>query len=265
MVGEDADQLSAVVARALAEDVGVGRRDLGGDGARRRPRQGEDRPEAAGGRLRARGLRRGDAPVRGRLGRQPGRRGQLARRRCPPTSPSPSARRPGCWPRSGPRSTCSATSRASRPRPRASSRPSPGPGRGSSTRARRPRGCGPSRRQAVLAGGGVNHRIGLFDAILIKENHIALAGGLAEAVGAARAANPDLPVEVECRDLDEVAAALGTGADRLLLDNMDARRPARGGRAARRAGPAPETAPPSRPRVASTFRASAGSPRPGSR
>ena len=75
-------------------------------------------------------------------------------------------------------------------------------------------------KQAVLAGGGVNHRVGLFDAILIKENHIALAGGLAEAVGAARAANPDLPVEVECRDLDEVAAALGAGADRLLLDNM---------------------------------------------
>ncbi len=75
-------------------------------------------------------------------------------------------------------------------------------------------------KQAVLAGGGVNHRAGLFDAILIKENHIALAGGLAEAVGAARAANPDLPVEVECRDLDEVAAALGAGADRLLLDNM---------------------------------------------
>jgi nicotinate-nucleotide pyrophosphorylase (carboxylating) len=75
-------------------------------------------------------------------------------------------------------------------------------------------------KQAVLAGGGVNHRAGLFDAVLIKENHIALAGGLAEAVGAARVANPDLPVEVECRDLDEVTAALGAGADLLLLDNM---------------------------------------------
>ena len=73
---------------------------------------------------------------------------------------------------------------------------------------------------AVAAGGGVNHRMGLYDAVLIKENHIALAGGLAKAVHAARAAQPDLPVEVECRNLDEVAYALGTGADRLLLDNM---------------------------------------------
>ena len=74
---------------------------------------------------------------------------------------------------------------------------------------------------AVAAGGGVNHRIGLYDAVLIKENHIALAGGLAKAVHASRATHPDLAVEVECRNLDEVAYALGTGADRLLLDNMD--------------------------------------------
>jgi nicotinate-nucleotide pyrophosphorylase (carboxylating) len=74
---------------------------------------------------------------------------------------------------------------------------------------------------AVAAGGGCNHRMGLYDAILIKENHIALAGSLAKAVHAARTANPGLPVEVEVRDLDEAAYALGTGADRLLLDNMD--------------------------------------------
>ncbi len=74
---------------------------------------------------------------------------------------------------------------------------------------------------AVAAGGGRNHRIGLYDAFLIKENHIALAGGPAKAVLAARAAHPELPVEIEVRDLDEVAYALGTGADRLLLDNMD--------------------------------------------
>jgi len=73
---------------------------------------------------------------------------------------------------------------------------------------------------AVAAGGGQNHRMGLHDAILIKENHIALSGGLAKAVHGARAAYPDLSVEVECRNLDEVAYALGTGADRLLLDNM---------------------------------------------
>jgi nicotinate-nucleotide pyrophosphorylase (carboxylating) len=75
---------------------------------------------------------------------------------------------------------------------------------------------------AVRAGGGSNHRLGLYDAILIKENHVALAGGLAAAVEAARLAQPALPVEVECRDAAEVAAALAVGADRLLLDNMDA-------------------------------------------
>jgi nicotinate-nucleotide pyrophosphorylase (carboxylating) len=74
---------------------------------------------------------------------------------------------------------------------------------------------------AVLAGGGRNHRIGLYDAILIKENHIAMAGGLARAVHGAREAHPEMAIEVECRNLDEVSYALGTGADLLLLDNMD--------------------------------------------
>ncbi|HET9161911.1 MAG TPA: carboxylating nicotinate-nucleotide diphosphorylase [Solirubrobacterales bacterium] len=74
---------------------------------------------------------------------------------------------------------------------------------------------------AVAAGGGVNHRMGLYDAILIKENHVALAGGIAKAIHAARAAQPEMPLEIECRNLDEVAYALGAGADRLLLDNMD--------------------------------------------
>lgn len=73
---------------------------------------------------------------------------------------------------------------------------------------------------AVAAGGGINHRMGLFDAILIKENHIALAGGLAKAVHGARTAHPELAVEVEVRDVEEAAYALGTGADRLLFDNM---------------------------------------------
>jgi len=74
---------------------------------------------------------------------------------------------------------------------------------------------------AVAAGGGVNHRMGLYDAILIKENHIALAGGVAKAIYLARKAQPGLPVEVEVRNLDETAYALGVGAERLLLDNMD--------------------------------------------
>lgn len=74
---------------------------------------------------------------------------------------------------------------------------------------------------AVAAGGGQNHRMGLYDAILIKENHIALAGGVAKAIHAARTAQPEMPLEIECRNMDEVAYALGAGADRLLLDNMD--------------------------------------------
>ena len=74
---------------------------------------------------------------------------------------------------------------------------------------------------AVAAGGGRNHRIGLYDAVLIKENHVALAGGVAKAIHAARSSHPEMAVEVEVRDLEEVAYALGTGADLLLLDNMD--------------------------------------------
>lgn len=74
---------------------------------------------------------------------------------------------------------------------------------------------------AVRAGGGRNKRMGLYDAILIKENHIALAGGdLEEAVTRARAAFPDLRVEIECRNVGEVEAALASGAEHLLLDNM---------------------------------------------
>jgi nicotinate-nucleotide pyrophosphorylase (carboxylating) len=73
---------------------------------------------------------------------------------------------------------------------------------------------------AVAAGGGTNHRMGLYDAILIKENHAAVAGGVGEAVRRAREARPDLPVEVECRDLDEVRQGAEAGANRLLLDNM---------------------------------------------
>ncbi len=74
---------------------------------------------------------------------------------------------------------------------------------------------------AVRAGGGRSHRRGLDDAILVKENHIALAGGgLADAVARARAAQPSLAIEVECRNIAEVEAGLESGAERLLLDNM---------------------------------------------
>jgi nicotinate-nucleotide pyrophosphorylase (carboxylating) len=73
---------------------------------------------------------------------------------------------------------------------------------------------------AVVAGGGTSHRSGLYDAILIKENHIALAGGVGAAIERAREGYPDLPLEVECRSREEVAQALRAGAPRILLDNM---------------------------------------------
>jgi nicotinate-nucleotide pyrophosphorylase (carboxylating) len=77
---------------------------------------------------------------------------------------------------------------------------------------------------AVAAGGATNHRAGLYDAILIKENHAALAGGVGAAVRRAREAAPELPLEVECRSLAEVDEALDAGARvggfRILLDNM---------------------------------------------
>jgi nicotinate-nucleotide pyrophosphorylase (carboxylating) len=76
---------------------------------------------------------------------------------------------------------------------------------------------------AVAAGGGVNHRAGLYDAILIKENHSALAGGVGVAVRRALAARPDLPLSVEVRDGAEIDEALAAGAPRLLLDNMSPR------------------------------------------
>jgi nicotinate-nucleotide pyrophosphorylase (carboxylating) len=75
-------------------------------------------------------------------------------------------------------------------------------------------------KRAVAEGGGVNHRAGLYDAILIKENHAAAAGGVGEAVRRARAARPDLPLAVEVRDAAEIDAALAARAPRLLLDNM---------------------------------------------
>jgi len=76
---------------------------------------------------------------------------------------------------------------------------------------------------AVRAGGAVNHRAGLYDAILIKENHIAAAGGIGEAARRARAYSPQLAstMEVEVRNPEEIEEALEAGAPRLLLDNMD--------------------------------------------
>ncbi len=73
---------------------------------------------------------------------------------------------------------------------------------------------------AVRCGGGTNHRIGLYDAVLIKDNHIKLAGGIIPAVKAAKSDLPGKKIEVETKTLGEVREALASGADRVLLDNM---------------------------------------------
>ena len=77
-----------------------------------------------------------------------------------------------------------------------------------------------AQKYAVTCGGCDNHRIGLFDAFLIKENHIAAAGGISAAVLAARQIAPDKPVEVEVENADELKQALDAGADRIMLDNF---------------------------------------------
>ena len=77
-----------------------------------------------------------------------------------------------------------------------------------------------AQKYAVAVGGGSNHRIGLFDAILIKENHIAAAGGIAAAVQQARETAPNVTVETEVENLAELREALSAGADIVMLDNF---------------------------------------------
>jgi len=77
-----------------------------------------------------------------------------------------------------------------------------------------------AQKYAVLCGGGVNHRIGLFDAFLIKENHIAACGGIKQAVATAKQNHSDKTVEVEVESLDELEQALNAGADIIMLDNF---------------------------------------------
>ena len=74
---------------------------------------------------------------------------------------------------------------------------------------------------AVKCGGGANHRIGLFDAFLIKENHIAACGGINNAVAQAKLNHADKPIEVEVESFDELEQAIGAGADIIMLDNFN--------------------------------------------
>ncbi|MCG6411626.1 carboxylating nicotinate-nucleotide diphosphorylase [Vibrio fluvialis] len=73
---------------------------------------------------------------------------------------------------------------------------------------------------AVACGGGFNHRIGVFDAYLIKENHIIACGGITQAISTAKKLNPGKPVEVETENLDELRLAIEAGADIIMLDNF---------------------------------------------
>jgi nicotinate-nucleotide pyrophosphorylase (carboxylating) len=77
-----------------------------------------------------------------------------------------------------------------------------------------------AQKYAVRCGGGHNHRIGLFDAILVKENHIIAAGGIEQAVATARRLHPALLLEVEVETLDELRRAIDAGVDRIMLDNF---------------------------------------------
>ncbi|MDX1813105.1 MAG: nicotinate-nucleotide diphosphorylase, partial [Gammaproteobacteria bacterium] len=78
-----------------------------------------------------------------------------------------------------------------------------------------------AQKYAVTCGGGKNHRHGLYDGILIKENHIMAAGSIAAAVQKAKQQHANIPVEVEVETLDELQQAISSGADIALLDNMD--------------------------------------------
>ena len=78
-----------------------------------------------------------------------------------------------------------------------------------------------AQKYAVKIGGGENQRVGLFDGILIKENHIAAAGGIANALNAARVLNREVPIQIEVEDLDELQLALDAGARLVLLDNFN--------------------------------------------
>ena len=109
------------------------------------------------------------------------------------------------------------------------------PARASSIRARRIPGLRLAQKYAVRAGGGGNHRMGLYDAVMLKENHVRAAGSIAAAIAAARATHPALPLIVEVETLRNSTKRCATGCDRILIDDFDADDAPRGG--AHRAAP----------------------------
>jgi len=79
-----------------------------------------------------------------------------------------------------------------------------------------------AQKYAVRVGGGVNHRIGLFDAVMLKENHVRASGSISAAIRAARAMHPSLPLIVEVESIEQLREALREGCDRILIDDFDA-------------------------------------------
>ncbi|WP_031370406.1 carboxylating nicotinate-nucleotide diphosphorylase [Lysobacter antibioticus] len=79
-----------------------------------------------------------------------------------------------------------------------------------------------AQKYAVRVGGGVNHRIGLYDTVMLKENHVRAAGSISAAIAGARAKHPQLPLIVEVESLEQLREALGAGCDRILIDDFDA-------------------------------------------
>ncbi|ALN61428.1 nicotinate-nucleotide diphosphorylase [Lysobacter antibioticus] len=79
-----------------------------------------------------------------------------------------------------------------------------------------------AQKYAVRVGGGVNHRIGLYDTVMLKENHVRAAGSISAAIADARAKHPQLPLIVEVESLEQLREALGAGCDRILIDDFDA-------------------------------------------
>ena len=239
MDGATRSELQDVVARALAEDVGDGDRTTLATipaGARTRATMLQKEPGVLFGldaaelvfrtldaraeieRLAPEGVVDGCArPAAGRPARRPATPARCCR---------PSARR----------STSCSVSAASRRRRRASPARSRGRARRSSTRARRRRACACSRRRRCAPAAGVNHRIGLCDELLVKNNHIDVAGGVAQATRAALGAYPDLPLEVECRDDRRDRRGARRRRDAAAARQHDPGRAARRRRARRRAG-----------------------------
>ena len=161
-------------------------------------------------------FRQVDAGPCAALAPQAGRRRLPRRRRDRARSSAPRAR---CSSASGPRSIFCSGCRASPPG-RAGSSTRPAAASPSSTRARRRRRCARWRSTPSRAGGATNHRVGLFDAILIKDNHIRLAGGVQAAVERARAHGPACRSRSRRETLEQVDEALAAGADTILVDNM---------------------------------------------